>query len=60
MLAALKQLQQKHPAPKKILDESAGYAVVPSIGRRRSTRRAYGIGEVFADDQVIGSPRLSR
>lgn len=55
VLAALKQLQQKHPEIKKVLDESAGYAVIPSIGRASLVLGgAYGIGEVFAHDRVIG------
>jgi hypothetical protein len=55
VLAALKQLQQKHPETKKILDESAGYAVVPEIGRASLVLGgAYGIGEVFVHDEVIG------
>ncbi len=55
VLAALKQLQQKHPEIKKVLDESAGYAVVPSVGRASLVLGgAYGIGEVFAHDRVIG------
>ena len=55
VLAALKQLQQKHPEIKKVLDESAGYAVVPSIGRASLVLGgAYGIGEVFVHDRVIG------
>lgn len=55
VLAALKQLQQKHPEIKKILQESAGYAVVPEIGRASLVLGgAYGIGEVFEHDRVIG------
>lgn len=55
VLAALKQLQQKHPEIKKVLEESAGYAVVPSIGRASLVLGgAYGIGEVFVHDRVIG------
>ncbi|MDF2692452.1 MAG: hypothetical protein K0S65_835, partial [Labilithrix sp.] len=55
VLAALKQIQQKHPEIKKVLEESAGYAVVPSIGRASLVLGgAYGIGEVFAHDRVIG------
>ena len=33
VLAALKQVQSKNPELKKVLDESAGFAVVPAIGR---------------------------
>jgi lipid-binding SYLF domain-containing protein len=55
VLAALKQLQQKHPEIKKVLEESAGYAVVPEIGRASLVLGgAYGIGEVFVHDRVIG------
>src|SRR6185436_3296371 len=55
VLAALKQLQQKHPEIKKVLKESAGYAVVPSIGRASLVLGgAYGIGEAFVHDRVIG------
>jgi lipid-binding SYLF domain-containing protein len=55
VLAALKQLQQKHPDIKKVLDDSAGYAVVPSIGRASLVLGgAYGLGEVFVKDRVIG------
>jgi lipid-binding SYLF domain-containing protein len=55
VLAALKQLQQKHPEIKKVIDESAGYAVVPSVGRASLVLGgAYGIGEVFVHDRVIG------
>ena len=55
VLAALKELQRKRPEIKKVLDESAGYAVVPSIGRASLVLGgAYGIGEVFAHDRVIG------
>ena len=44
-LAALKQLQQKHPETKKVLNESAGYAVIPSLGRASLLLGgAYGIG----------------
>jgi lipid-binding SYLF domain-containing protein len=55
VLAALKQLQQKHPEVKKILEQSAGYAVVPSIGRASLVLGgAYGVGEVFVHERVIG------
>jgi lipid-binding SYLF domain-containing protein len=55
VLSALKQLQQKHPEIKKVLDESAGYAVVPEIGRASLVLGgAYGIGEVFVHDRVMG------
>jgi len=55
VLAALKQLQQKHPETKKVIEESAGYAVVPDIGRSSLVLGgAYGIGEVFVHDDVIG------
>jgi hypothetical protein len=33
VLAALKELLDKNPEIKKVLDEAAGYAVIPSIGR---------------------------
>jgi lipid-binding SYLF domain-containing protein len=55
VLAALKQLQQKHPEIKKVLEESAGYAVIPDIGRASLVLGgAYGIGEVFVKDRVMG------
>jgi lipid-binding SYLF domain-containing protein len=55
VLAALKQLQQKHPEIKKVLSESAGYAVIPEIGRASLVLGgAYGLGEVFQHDRVIG------
>jgi hypothetical protein len=55
VLSALKQLQQKHPEIKKVLSESVGYAVVPEIGRASLVLGgAYGLGEVFVHDQVIG------
>jgi hypothetical protein len=55
VLSALKQLQQKHPQIKKVIDESAGYAVVPEIGRASLLLGgAYGIGEVFVHERVIG------
>ncbi|NUP06763.1 MAG: hypothetical protein HOW73_11975 [Polyangiaceae bacterium] len=55
VLAALKQLQEKHPEIKKVLAESAGYAVVPSIGRASLVLGgAYGVGEVFVHERVIG------
>ncbi len=55
VLAALKQLQQKRPEIKKVLEEAAGYAVVPSIGRASLVLGgAYGLGEVFVHDRVIG------
>ncbi len=55
VLAALKQLQKKHPEIKKVLEESAGYAVIPNVGRASLVLGgAYGIGEVFQHDRVIG------
>jgi hypothetical protein len=59
VLAALKDLQKKHPDIKKVLAESAGYAVIPSIGRAALVLGgAYGIGEVFVHDRVIGYAAL--
>src|SRR5947209_10589569 len=53
VLAALKQVQSKHPDLKKVLDESAGFAVVPSIGRASLVLGgAYGLGEVFEGERV--------
>jgi hypothetical protein len=55
VLAALKQLQQKHPKIKEVLADAAGYAVVPSIGRASLVLGgAYGLGEVFARERVVG------
>jgi lipid-binding SYLF domain-containing protein len=55
VLAALKQVQSKHPDLKKVLDESAGFAVVPSIGRASLVLGgAYGLGEVFEGERVTG------
>jgi lipid-binding SYLF domain-containing protein len=55
VLAALKELKKKHPEIEKVLKESAGYAVVPQIGRAALVLGgAYGIGEVFVKDRVIG------
>ena len=54
-LAALKQVQQKNPELKKVLDESVGFAVVPEIGRSSLVlSAAYGLGEVFKGERVIG------
>ena len=54
-LGALKAVQSKHPDLKKVLDESAGFAVVPSIGRASLVLGgAYGIGEVFEGERVTG------
>jgi lipid-binding SYLF domain-containing protein len=55
VLAALEQVQSKHSDLKKVLDESAGFAVVPAIGRASLVLGgAYGIGEVFKGERVIG------
>jgi hypothetical protein len=55
VLAALKKVQSKNPDLKKVLDESAGFAVVPSIGRASLVLgSAFGIGEVFKGERVIG------
>lgn len=55
VLAALKQVQKKNPELKKVLDKSAGFAVVPSIGRSSLVLGgAYGLGEVFTGERVIG------
>ena len=55
VLAALKQVQSKNPELKKVLDESAGFAVVPAIGRASLVLGgAYGLGEVFQGERVIG------
>ncbi len=54
-LAALEQVQSKNPDLKQVLDESAGFAVVPSIGRASLVLGgAYGIGEVFEGERVTG------
>ncbi|MGN6335473.1 hypothetical protein [Mycobacterium sp.] len=55
VLAALKKVQSKNPDLQKVLDESAGFAVVPSIGRASLVLgSAFGIGEVFKGERVIG------
>jgi lipid-binding SYLF domain-containing protein len=54
-LAALEQVQSKNPDLKQVLDESAGFAVVPSIGRASLVLGgAYGIGELFEGEHVTG------
>jgi lipid-binding SYLF domain-containing protein len=54
-IAALQLLQKKHGDVKKVLDEAAGFAVIPSIGRASLVLGgAYGVGEVFEKDRVIG------
>jgi lipid-binding SYLF domain-containing protein len=55
VLAALKKVQSKNPDLKKVLDESAGFAVVPAIGRASLVLgSAFGLGEVFKGERVIG------
>src|SRR5262249_45915798 len=55
VLAALKALEKKHGDLTKVLDEAAGFAVIPSIGRASLVLGgAYGVGEVFENDRVIG------
>ena len=55
VLAALKQVQAINPDLKKVLDESAGFAVVPAIGRASLVLgSAFGLGEVFKGERVIG------
>ncbi|OBJ08244.1 hypothetical protein A5623_03695 [Mycobacterium colombiense] len=55
VLAALKKVQSRNPDLKKVLDESAGFAVVPSIGRASLVLgSAFGIGEVLKGERVIG------
>jgi len=55
VIAALKELQDKHPEVKKVLKEAHGFAVVPSIGRASAVLGgAYGLGEVFEQEKVIG------
>ena len=55
VLAALKQIQEKNPDLKKVLDQSAGFAVVPTIGRSSLVLGgAFGLGEVFKGERVIG------
>jgi lipid-binding SYLF domain-containing protein len=55
VLAALKQVQSKNSELKKVLDKSAGFAVVPAIGRSSLVLGgAYGLGEVFKGERVIG------
>jgi hypothetical protein len=55
VLSALEQVQKKNPDLKQVLDESAGFAVVPSIGRASLVLGgAYGIGEVFEGERVTG------
>ncbi|MGN6201313.1 MAG: hypothetical protein ACTHNY_02780 [Solirubrobacterales bacterium] len=55
VLAALKQIENQNSDLKKVLDESAGFAVVPEIGRASLVLGgAYGLGEVFEGDSVTG------
>lgn len=58
-IAALNRLQEKHPDVKKALDQAYGYAVLPSVGRASLVLGgAYGLGEVFVKDRVIGYAAL--
>lgn len=55
VIAALNQLQEKHPDIKELLEKAYGYAVIPSVGRASLLLGgAYGVGEVFVRDRVIG------
>lgn len=55
VLAALKEIQDKHPEVKKVLKEAAGFAVVPEIGQASLVvGGAYGLGEVFEHEKVVG------
>jgi hypothetical protein len=55
VLGVLEQIQHRHPELAKVLASAAGFAVVPSIGRASFVvGGAYGVGEVFARDAVIG------
>jgi hypothetical protein len=55
VMAALKLLQDKHPDIKDALKGAHGFAVVPSIGRASLVLGgAYGLGEVFEHERVIG------
>jgi len=48
-------VQSKHSDLKKVLDESAGFAVVPSIGRALARLGgAYGSAKVRRRKRVIG------
>lgn len=55
VIAAMNQLQEKHPDIKELLEKAYGYAVLPSVGRASLVLGgAYGVGEVFVKDRVIG------
>ena len=55
VIAALKEIQDKHPEVKQALKDAAGFAVVPSIGQASIVLGgAYGLGEVFEHERVIG------
>lgn len=55
VIAALNKLQEKHPDVKEVLEKAYGYAVLPSVGRASLVLGgAYGVGEVFVKDRVIG------
>lgn len=55
VITALEKIIKKNPEIKKTLEEAYGYAVIPSIGRASAVLGgAYGIGEVFEHDRVVG------
>lgn len=54
-IAAMNILQENHKDIKKLLKKAHGFAVVPSMGRASLVLGgAYGVGEVFEKDKVIG------
>lgn len=55
VIAAMNRMQKKDPSLKEALEKAYGFAVIPSIGRASLVLGgAYGVGEVFVRDRVIG------
>jgi hypothetical protein len=55
VIAAMNTLQEKQPSIKELLEKAYGYAVLPAIGKASLVLGgAYGIGEVFVKNRVIG------
>lgn len=58
---AIVQIKNADPDIQRFFDESAGYAVFPSVGKGGiGIGGAYGKGLVIADDKVVGSTSLSQ